>query len=655
MSDETTAIKAGDGDYVFLSYTHKDAAEAKRIVALLEGAGFTVWWDRLIGAGDAFSKATEAALDGASCVVVLWSQQSLDSHWVRDEAQRGQEMGCLVPLSIDGVMPPLGFRQFQFIDVSNWRGSPNEKPAQNIVNAVQAQINSSPMPRAAFAAPVGNAPSGFTLSRRNLAIGGGAIVGIGALAGWGLMGSGSASAQSMSLAVLPFDNLSADEEQAWFSNGLSNELRAALARNPRLKVSAPTSSKTSADQIQDQFELARQLGVEHVLRGSVQLADSTTRISVELVQLADGLVRWAQSFDRTLEDIFAVQTEIAQTVAVSLVRQIASEEETQQAVLDQAEVGGTSNIAAYEAYLRGHAFFDLSAGVESDRAALAQFEAAIAADPNYAAAHAMKSTMYAAVANATSQASEVNELYDLAIEAAARAIELEPKLAIGHLALGFAYNNGRLDRASARPHYQSAWDLAPGSADTVRSVAVFFAFGDERAQAREMIDQVLELDPLNARAFRSAGYIALLSRDYPVVLERMARALELNPKIASAHYAVGTALYLQDKPREALDAFSQEPVSVFAQTGQAMAYNKLGDVSSAQDALAGLLEEYGDAGLYQQAQIRAQWGQSSDAIDLLSRALEASDPGILFLPNDPILDPLRGDPDFEALRSRVSV
>lgn len=643
--------------HVFVSYTHKDVAEAKKVVSLLQGAGIDVWWDGLIEAGDNFSNATEHALESAACVVVLWTRQSIESHWVRDEAQRGREKGCLVPLSMDGEIPPLGFRQFQFLDVSAWRGSASDKHAETILAAVRAQLAGKEAPPGdPSAAANSREPSaGLAVSRRRFAIGTAAVAGLGAASWWGYGTLGGATANSTSLAVVPFENLSRNEEQNWFSNGLSNELRATLAQNPKLRVSAPTSSRLSAEGQIDLFELARKLGVEHLLRGSVQLAGETTRISVELVQVSDGLVRWAQSFDRQLEDIFAVQSEIAQTVALSLIAEITSDEEARRSLTDQAEIGGTTNIVAYEAFLRGKAFFDLSSGQESDRAALAQFEAAIDADPEYAAAHAMKSTMHAAIANSASDETDIKQLYDLSVASAERSIALAPDLAIGHLALGFAYNNGRLNRAQARPHYQRASELAPGNADVIRSVAVFFAYGNERAQARELIDDVLELDPLNARAFRSAGFIALLSREFPVVIQRMNQALELNPKLASAKFAIGNALYFQEDFAGALAAFEEEPVAIFKLTGQAVTYGKLNDTSAAEAALAELLESYQGAGLYQQAQIHAQWGDLAEAIAILERAAEASDPGLLFLPNDPMLDPLRGEAGFEALRSTLNV
>lgn len=261
----------------------------------------------------------------------------------------------------------------------------------------------------------------------------------------------------IAMAVLGFENLTGEEDQAWFSDGLSNQLRQILARNPLLRVSAPTSSL--ADGQEDDFAIGRALGVPFILRGSVQRSLNTVRISAELSQVDDGVVRWGETYDREFADVFAVQSEIARTVALELFAQIPGEREVERSLASQKDIGGTKNAGAYEAFLRGTALADLSSGVESDRAALAQFDAAIAADPAYAAAHAKRANQLAAIAKATSDASEIAALYDASITAARQSIELEPALAQGHLALGFGLNNGQLKRAAALPHYHK-WTLA---------------------------------------------------------------------------------------------------------------------------------------------------------------------------------------------------
>ena len=649
----------GRSPSVFLSYSRSDLEQARPVIRLLEQSGFDTWWDGRLEGGENYLATTETALETADCVLVLWSKTAVTSHWVRDEAQRGRERGCLVPLSLDGTIAPLGFRQFQLLDIAGWSGDPAEPEAERILAAVRARagaegtrVSTSP-PQAAMAPTAAGATASVPgPSRRGLLIGGAALAGGAVLAGaWGVGLLGPSAANAISMVVLPFANLTGDTGKQWFTNGLSNELRSVLVRNPRLKVAAPTSSV--AVEGEDDFAIGRALGVEHILRGSVQRDEQRVRVSAELVEIAGGLVRWAETYDRALEDVFALQSEIAETVALSLVAQTVGETEARSSLAAQQPVGGTENVEAYEAFLRGHALYDLSAGVESDRKALVQFDAAIAADPNYAAAHAMRATMLSGIANAGSDAEDASRLFDDAIIAAERAIAIEERLAQGHLALGFALINGKLQSAAAKPHFEAAERLAPGDADALRAVATFYSYGPERDRAAEMVERVIALDPLNARAFRTAGYIALFARDYARVIEHMERALELNPSLASAHFGIANARLMQDDAEGALAAAKQEPVAIFSLTATAIAAGRLGDRAVADQALSRMLAEYGQAGLYQQAQVRTHRGETAAALGLLEAAFAARDPGMLFAPNDPLLDPLRGESRFADLLRRL--
>lgn len=642
---------------LFVSYSRSDLPRARPVIDLLEQAGFDAWWDGRLEGGENYLQTTEAALEEAAVVVVLWSATSVQSHWVRDEAQRGRERGCLVPLTIDGTMAPLGFRQFQLLDISGWDGSPASAEAARIVAAVGAKADGC-APAAAPAAPAMPAlapvapPSGAAISRRTLVLSGaGVAAGAGLLGAWqfGLFGSPASAATSM--VVLPFANETGDPDKKYFSDGLARELRTILSRNPRLKVAAPTSSSVEGE---DDFALGRKLGVAHVLRGSVQRDTARVRVGAELVAVSDGEVLWSDNYDRTLDDVFAVQSEIAQTVALSLVAEFAGEREAKQAAAEQQDIGGTTNVAAYEAFLRGMALYDLGAGASTDRSALEQFDAAIAADPGYAAAHAMRASMLATIANsAASNGAETREMFAAARTAAERALALEKRLARGHLALGFVSNNGALKPAEALPHYRAAQKLAPGDADVQRAVATFYAYGEDRALASRMIDQVLELDPINARAFRSAGYIALFARDYSQVIDRMQKGLSLNPSLASAHFGIAVARLMQGDAAGALAAAKAEQGEAYALTAIAIAAHRMGDTPGSDAALAKLVSEYGDS-RYQIAEVRAQRGETAEALALLDTALTTLDSGFLWAPNDPLLDPLRSEPAFQDLLSRFA-
>ena len=646
---DTTGTATTAAPRIFLSYTRDDLQHAGQIIALLENAGFDVWWDGLLDGGETYLPTTEAALENADCVVVLWSKKSINSNWVRDEAQSGRERGCLVPLSLDGTMAPLGFRQIQLIDISAWNGDGDSAEARKILGAVKRQTDPQgsakidPAPRPS-SSPASNRSG---ISRRAMVAGGVAIAAAAGIGGWQAGLFGSPDAAPLPMAVLRFANLTGDDRQAWFSDGLSNELRQVLSRNPLLRVSAPTSSTSDVEK--DDFALGRALGVESIVRGSVQRAGETVRIFAELVEIEGGVVRWSESYDRALDDVLALQSEIADTVAFALVTQITTEKAARQTLEQQHAVGGTTNVAAYEAYLQGRAFLALAQGAESDRAGLERLQEAVEIDPAYASAHAWKSTALAAIANVPEDASERSRLIASAIAAARQSISIEPRLAEGHMALGLALGNGKLDFPAALSHLKRAQKLAPGDVPVQANAAVFFAYGGQHEQATRIIDDVLKRDPLNARAFRAAGFIALLGHDYAATVARMEQALALSPKIASANWGIGNALYFQGDARGAVKAFEAEAVPTFNLTGLAIAHAKLGNVAAAQASLDALLADSEDKVPYQQAQVYAQWGQGEKAIAALRQAFEKGDPGVLWAIRDPMLDPIRSDPAFAEL------
>lgn len=652
---------------VFLSYARADQAKIEKLAIAVEASGKSLWWDRQIDGGRQFAKDIERELQQASAVVVAWSKDSIESHWVLDEAGFARDQGKLIPISLDGMLPPFGFRQIQSIDFSNWpqdegaftalqRAIAHHVAETEATDSVAVSVQDLAIELTAKARVDSNglhSPVNSVFSRRNLMIGAIALTGgASALTGWQLGWFGPNRSSSTSMAVLPFANLTGDEGQAWFSNGFSNEVRQALSRNPLLRVSAPTSS--SAGNGEDDFAIARALGAASILRGAVQLVDDTVRIFAELVQVEDGFVMWSETYDREFKDVLAVQSEIARTVALSLVERITSEDAARSSLEDQKEIGGTDDPLAYEAYLRGQALNDLSSGLASKRSALSQYDLAIELDPNYAAAHARRANVLASIANAESDANEVSRLFAQSIAAAERAIEIAPNLAQGHMALGYVRYYGQIDRAGAYPHYKRAEELAPRDADALRSIATFYSFGDQKALAMVIMDQVIELDPLNALAFRSAGFVALFARSFETAIARMEKALQLNASLANANYGIGVARLSLGDPGLAHEAFDAEPVALFSLMGLAIANHKLGQVDAAQASFDELVTQYGDAGLYQQAQVLAQWGETERALLVLRRAFDEGDPGVVLTTNDPLIDPLRGSAELNELLLRLN-
>lgn len=627
MSDE--AVRAT----VFLSYAHADQAPARRLAGVLEKCGYVVWWDALIEGGTRYARSIDEALQAADVILVLWSKQSIESDWVRDEAAQGRDRRRLVPLSLDGTLPPLGFRQLQMIDLSDWHG--RSGPQMKAIERAIATAVGQP--------PIEVAPASTAQLTRRQAMGGGvaalAAAGGGAWLAWdrGWIGSGEAP---RSIAVLPFKDLSDGGKQAYLSEGLTEEIRAALARNAGLLVLAGTSSNAALDMTGDAKTIAAQLGVSYLLEGSVARENDIVRVGSNLTNGRTGFSEWSQRVERKLDDIFAFESEVARTVSNALSARMAT---------DAPAPGGTRNVQAYDAYLQGKALYNLAKDEATDRQAKADFEIAIAADPDFALAHAALSRSLSSIAAAYAKADELKGIYAQAIEEAKRATAIAPTLAEGQLALGYALFSGRLDVQGARSSYDKAYRYGRGNADIVLLCASYAARTRRFREARDAIDRALALDPLNPRTHRAAGAIAFASRRYADAIMQARRALELNPKISNANAAVGDSLMLTGKLAEARAAYLKEPSAMFRLRGLAALEHRAGNQAAADKAMSQLISDVGDAAMYQQAEVMAQWGRPDEAISRLQRARVIGDSGLTMIAADPMFDPISQDPRFTRL------
>lgn len=623
---------------LFLSYARADRARAEQLADDLAKAGHTVWWDALIEGGAQFAASIRTALETADVVIVLWSRHSVDSDWVRDEAALGRDRHRLIPLTLDQTLPPLGFRQYQSIDLSHWRGKFDAPEIAAIDRAIAIAMGHPPVPL----------PSTRPVSRRKLlAIGtsaGALAIGGGAWLAWreGWIGSGVPA--GLSIAVLPFRNLSGDPDQDFLSEGLTEEIRAALSRNPALKVMASTSSNAAHELGDDVKSITRELGVTYLLEGSIRRSGDTVRVSTDLTDGKTGFRQWSQTVDRKLTDLFAFQSEIAGTVANAMSVRVAT---------SAPAPGGTRNVRAYENFLRGRALFNQAKDEASDRQALALYELAIAADPDFAMAHAARSRALSAIAVQYARADELKPLYEQAILAARKAIELAPNMAEGHLALGFALFTGKLDINGARPSYERAHQLGLGNADTLLLYALYCSRAGRPEEARAAIARALALDPLNPRTYRASGSINYAARRYVDALPPLDKALQMNPKMTNAHALKGNSLMQLGRLPEARREFGAEPQAIFRLAGLAIANHWLGNKGEAQKAFDQLVSEGGDAALYQQAEVLAQWGRTDEALRALERARAIGDSGLIYLSTDPLLDPIRDQPEFRNLLNSI--
>lgn len=638
-SDQATGTEGGEpaAPAVFLSYSRTDQARAHPVIDAMTAAGFTVWWDGMLRGGENFLPTTEAALEQARAVIVLWSKTSIESHWVRDEAQRGRERGCLVPLSIDGSQAPLGFRQFQLIDIGKWKGRADAPEFVPVLDAVAALVGQAPRP-----------PAGpkRRIDRRAI-IGGGALLVAtgGGFAAWRAGLLSAASAGDDSIAVLPLVNLSNNPDQDYFSEGLTDEIRLTLSRNARLRVLAPTSTNSVRDSKLAPTDIAKKLGVSYLLGGSVRRSGQTLRIAAELADGGSGTTLWSDVFDRELADIFALQSEIAGKVAGAMSAQ-AADGDTEAKRADAAKLGGTRKGAAYDAFLRGQAYYALRSGEAAYRAAIAQYDAAIAADPRFARAHAARALVLLILTSSYAKVGDLKAQYDDVIASARRAVDLAPDLAIAQAILGYSLVQARFDLRGARRPYDLANRLGQGDATVLTLYAGYQTQMGRPAAALAAIERAASLDPLNAGVHRGVGWVQYFGRRFAAAIAACRQSIAINADVEDSHGIIGDSLYQLGQFAAARAAYQKEPGALIGLTGLAIVSHRLGDVVAARAAQTRLQTTLGAAATYQQAQIAAQWGDTEAAMGLLQQARVMGDSGLTLLAVDPMFDGLRSRADF---------
>lgn len=625
---------------VFVSYKAEDRKRVQPLVAALEAQGLSVWWDAQIGGGDEWRRSIEQQLDSAKCVLVVWSKRSTgpEGRFVRDEASRGMERGVYLPVRIDNVRLPLGFGETQALLLSGWKGNPADGRFQAILAAVRAIIGGRPHE----GGHAYHAESG--VSRRGVLAGAG--VGAAAVAGvgmWALLKPGSAKASS-TIAVLPFANLSSDAGQAYFSDGLTEELRSALAR-AGLQVVGRTSSEAVKNA--DAETVARRLGVANILTGSVRRSPATIRVNAQLVKGSDGLERWSQEYDRKPGDELTIQSDIAENVAQALSVALG-------AAKAAIEVGGTSNAAAQDLYLKGRNALRDADDEAAYRQAIGMFDSAIALDPKFASAYAWKSLALNFMTGSIAGAPTFEAGYAEAVATAKQAIALAPTLPAGHVALAGAYQF-QLNLPAALAEHRTAQALPGLDVGDQLQMVIFLARMGATSAALDLSRQAQKRDPLNPVAFAREGYVLANSRRYAQAIAPLQKAIQLAPKVSRSHALLGLALMQLGKLDAAQVQYGKaDPDDVYRLTGEALLFDRQGNRAASDQVIARLQHVFGETASYQYAEIYAQRGDKDRALAALDRAWTIHDPGLTNLKIDVFMDSLRNEPRFAALEKRLN-
>jgi TolB-like protein len=372
---------------VFLSYSREDQPTARLFADGLEREGFSVWWDQSLDAGEAFDRVTEKALEEAKAVVVLWSKRSVDSRWVRAEAAQADENGTLVPVLIEPCTLPIKFKLTHTADLSGWSGAVAAAPWRAFVEGLRRTVGKSAPPvtatlAAAAPSPPAVAPRRGRTSLMITAVLTVLLVGAGLL--WFVQQRGekvvAAQAGPVTLAVLPFADMSQAKDQEYFSDGLTEEILNQLAQIPALRLTGRTSSFSFKGKNEDLRVIGEKLGVANLLEGSVRRDSKQLRVTAQLIRADDGTHMWSKTYDRGLDNVFAVQDEIARDVAQALSVKL------DVTTLNRSQ-GGTTNVEAYDRYLRWRNLaLSEQRGIEVDRQQEQLLREAVALDPQFALA-----------------------------------------------------------------------------------------------------------------------------------------------------------------------------------------------------------------------------------------------------------------------------
>ncbi len=485
------------------------------------------------------------------------------------------------------------------------------------------------------------------------------VVIIGALLSIGLFFLGRYSAgnttasptgiSNKSIAILPFDNLSRDPDNAYFCEGVQDEILTRLAKVADLKVISRTSTQHFKSAPEDLREIAKRLGVMNILEGSVQKANDQVRVNVQLINALTDAHLWADTYDRKLTDIFAVESEIAKTIAEMLQARLTGSEKSSIAKTP------TVNPDAYELYLKGRFFSEKRTGADL-RKSIEYYDQAIAKDPNYPLAYVglANSQMLLSVYGALSP----KEAARPARAALKKALELDDSLAQAHASSGLLATL-ELDLHRAVSELERAIQLNPNDATAHHWIALPLMTLGQFDRGIVEAKRAIELDPLSLIINADLCWVYFNGRHYDQAEAQARKTLEMDPRFYVAHFYLGEALQFKGKLAEALAEFQKaaelnnDPYS-FAMLGQA--YSRQGKTDEARKVLARLREQAKSQYVspYAFAVVLTALGDKAYALDELDHGYDDAGFYMTLINVDPLFDDLRGDPRFQALVQKIT-
>jgi adenylate cyclase len=661
---DTPAASAGEGVFgsdAFLSYASADAEIAKEVCAYVEAKGLRIWMaPRDVPAGAQYADALVRAINASGCLLLILSEHSVDSAHVSKEVERASsKRKPIVAIRIDAAQLTPAFEYF--LSESQWveAGDGLEAALPRLTEDLRKLVAGAPgntiargeRPPAAAAIravrPRATPPLALSIIGALLLAGGGAWW-LGKSCGWWMQSPGNtaaAGAAENSVAVLPFTDLSEKKDQQYFSDGLSVELIDLLGKIPSLRVPARTSSFYFRDKPATLADIGKMLKVSHVLEGTVQKSGSALRVSAELVNVADDSRMWSETYDRTLNDVFKVQDDIANSVVSAL----------RVTMLGGAELRAapTTNSEAHLAYLRGIERLTDSTDITYEEA-VAALHKAVELDPNFAQAWMALAGVLTGGFVGDGQGTYESVRRE-AVDALHRSLVLNPRSALAHAML-------------AEIFYQMDWTPEPAHAELARTLAIdpreglaiwlkgYMADSEGRFdEAIAMHNQSRDLDPLQTDNYRQLGNAYYRSGRFDEGIAILRDLKKRIPLASTVHYRLGLILLAQSKPDEALSEFQLEEQHDFQLLGPPLALDRLGRRQESDKLLADAMthETVTNGAAYQVALIYANRGDADHAFEWLERGFQQRDAGMLWMKYDPLLRPLNHDPRFKAILEKM--
>jgi TolB-like protein/Flp pilus assembly protein TadD len=457
-------------------------------------------------------------------------------------------------------------------------------------------------------------------------------------------GEETKTAEVKTIAILPFDDLSPKKDQGYFSDGLSEELINVLSRNKNLRVTAKTSSFSFKGKGFDIKTMAAKLNVKNILEGSVRKAGNNLRISADLVNVETDATLWSNSYDGTLNNIFALQDSISDNVAEALNAALLGKE--------AAKPEQKTDPEAYNNYLLGNHFFDLQSK-ENLMKAEEYYKKTLLIDSSYAPAWVGLSRVHSTQAGLAYI--PVDEGYTEARNETEKALKLNPNLADVYAQIGQIKTNYGWDWSGANKAYKKGLELEPENTDVINGAARLAQTLGNLDEAIKLMHHVIEINPVSLDGYFDLGFYTWYAELPDESIAAYRKCLELTPQYPGAHLQIALDYIYKGDPDSALVEINQETETIWKIFGLPIIYNALGKKKESDEKLDVLIKGYQDVGAYQVAEVYAFRNEKEKAFKWMERAYKQRDTGIYRCKGDPLLRNIVNDPRYPAFLKKLKL